>query len=159
MSILFSRVRAHVIIKGAGSLAGTGPQRDPDLQRATVGALLGLVAVDVPYSVVSVQTYAAHSNPVYDAELDSADAVSALIRSFSRYTRRRDPVRRPRELDGISLYHSVTPGTRVRIALLRVSLLYHPLLREIFCLCLSVHFFRFGSFLLFYCSYCSHALP
>ena len=78
------------------------------------------------FEVVNVVVFPSGNHPVYDVELCSPGAVEALVREFFKYTRRRDPVQRPAELDRVSIHHSVTPGTRVRIALLRVSIFHVP---------------------------------
>ena len=115
--ILFSRTRSHVIVKGLGQVGGSGSQRDPQVLRARVSSVLARVGVRSPINVVNVVAYPAS---VYGVELDSAVTAASLIREFSKYTRRRDPIQRPSELDKISLYHSVTTGTRIRVSLLRV---------------------------------------
>ena len=106
------------MVKGLGP---SGPNRDPASLKTHLASILKLVCSTTEFEVVNVMTYAAPSSPIYDIELDSALAVENLLRSFYRFTRRRDPVRRPPELEHVSIHHSVTPGTRVRIALLRVS--------------------------------------
>ena len=108
-----------MIVKGLGRIDGSN-SRDQEGLRARVARVLGAIG-SVPVAVLKVVVYPPHSAPVYDCELSSAEAVSALVRDFYKFTRRRDPVRRPVELEGVSVYHSVTPGTRVRISLLRVS--------------------------------------
>ena len=84
--------------------------------------------------MLSVVTYSAKSAPVFNAELDSAEAVDAILREFSKFTRRSNPVKRPPELEDVALYHAVTPGTRIRISLLRVSFTFKSLLLVLQCL-------------------------
>ena len=86
-----------------------------------MASVLRLISAETEFTVVSVLTYSAAHSPIYDVELDSTLAVETLLRSFYRFTRRREPVRRPPELEKVSVHHSVTVGTRVRISLLRVS--------------------------------------
>ena len=62
------------------------------------------------------------SSPIYDVELDSADSVDQLLIASFRFSRKKDPVRRPPELENVSVYHAVTAGTRIRISLLRVRI-------------------------------------
>ena len=118
--VLFvSRNRNKLVVKGLGQVGDSGQQRDQDLLRPRLSALIQAVGCGVDVRVVNVIVYPS-SNPVYDVELDSAASVEAVVRGFFKFTRRRDPVRKPRELEKVSMHHSVTPGTRVRISLLRV---------------------------------------
>ena len=120
---LFSRTQCRLVVKGLGVVGSSGSQRNPDLLKARLMSVLSLIGSPTPFSIVNVLVYPTRGSPVYDVELSSVESVNALIREFSKYTRRRDPVRRPSELDRVSIYHSVTPGTRVRVSLLRVRLL------------------------------------
>ena len=97
--------------------------------------MLTAVGLRSPFSVVDVIVYPA-SQPVYDVELDYAKSVEFLVKEFFKFTRRKDPLVRPTELERVSLFHSVTAGTRIRISLLRVRSLYLYLLFSVF-LCLS----------------------
>ena len=112
--------RTHLILKGLGPIGGSGQQPSQQVLKTRLTSVLGQIGADLPFVVINVVTYS-RSSPVYDVELGSSASVDALLRSYYRFTRRRDPVARPPELDGVTLYHSVTPGTRVRISLLRVS--------------------------------------
>ena len=125
MIILFFhlfRNRAHIIVKGLGTIGSSGSQRNQDLLKTRLTSVLRLVDPDLEFTVKTVVVYSSR-NPIYDVQLDSAEAVESLLRSFFRFTRQRDPAKRPVDLEGISLYHSVTPGTRIRTSLLRVR--YH----------------------------------
>ena len=108
------------MVKGLGP---SGPHLDPASLRAKLASILRLIS-DCEFVVTNVFTYASPASPIYDVELDTTSAVETILRSFYRFTRRRDPVRRPPELDRVSIHHSVTPGTRVRISLMRVSLFF-----------------------------------
>ena len=112
----FSRNRTHLVVKGLPGDSSHGP----DQLRARLATLLQSINSTIGFSVLNVITYPSASTPVYDVELDSAAAVSSLIREFFKFTRRQDPVRRPPGLERVSIYNSVTPGTRIRISLLRV---------------------------------------
>ena len=89
-----------------------------------------MVGSSTEFKVVSVVSYSAKSSPVFNAELDSEEAVDSILREFSKYTRRNNPVKRPAELETVSMHHAVTPGTRIRISLLRVSLFYFTYQRK-----------------------------
>ena len=109
------------MVKGLGS--SLGDVRGPEMLRSRFASLLALVGTAVPFVVRNVIVYPARGRPVYEVVLDSAAGVEALIKEFFKYTRRKDPIARPPELSGVSVFHSVTAGTRVRISLLRVSCL------------------------------------
>ena len=111
------RFRSFLIVKGLGQIDDSG---SAERLVTRFGSLLALVGCDHPFTVQSVKSYST-SNPVYSVELDSSESVDSLLRTFTKFTRRRDPVRRPPELENASLFHSVTAGTRIRISLLRVS--------------------------------------
>ena len=111
-----------MIVKGLGSVL-PGQTRDPDLLKSRLTSVLSLYGVP-EFTVVSVISYPPPSNPVYDVTLGSADEVESILRESYKFSRRRDPVVRPPELKSVTLYHSVTPGTRVRISLLRVRVVF-----------------------------------
>ena len=108
------------MIKGLGRI-GSG-NRDTAAIKSRVTAALSEVGASCEFSVESVIVYGA-GNPVYNVELGSEKSVNSLLSAFSRFTRRNDPVSRPQSLDGLALHHAVTPGTRVRISLLRVMII------------------------------------
>ena len=117
------RNRGHLIVKGLGQIGSSGSQHDPRLLKNRLSSVLTLVGAPTPFSVANVVVYSSPAAPVYDVELDSFESVSSLLKEFTKYTRRRDPVARPPDLERVSLYRSVTTGTRVRISLLRVGYL------------------------------------
>ena len=121
MSVSIDRHPSNVIIKGLGRV-GSGATRDLEVVKNRASAVLNEVGSGREFTVLGVIVYGSN-NPVYNVELDSPESVSSLLSAFSRFTKRHQPVQRPQSLDGISLYHAVTPGTRVRISLLRVSFL------------------------------------
>ena len=115
--------KSNLIVKGLGQVGSSGNQRNPEVLRGRLRSVLALVGAPVPFEVDDVVVYSAHSShPVYNVKLSSAAAVDSILREFFNYTRRSNPVKRPAELDNVSLNHAVTPGTRIRISLLRVSL-------------------------------------
>ena len=115
----FFRARTHVIVKGLGQI-GSG-SRDQSLLTTRLTAVLSNVGSELEFNIVKVNVFPPPNHPVYDVELETAESVDALLKAFSRFTRRYEPITRPSSLDGLSMYHSVTTGTRVRISLLRVS--------------------------------------
>ena len=108
-------------MKGLGTVGQADPPRDQGLLREKMTAVLEAVGRGFEVNVVNVIMFSSGSRPVYDVELDSVSVVDQIVREFYKFTRRRDPVQRPKELANVSIHHSVTSGTRVRIALLRVS--------------------------------------
>ena len=120
-SLYLSRKLSHLVVKGLGRIGSSGSQSDQTLLRTRLTSVLQLVGASVEFSVVSVSVFPSGQSPVYEVELDSAGAVSAILRSFARFTRRHEPAKRPVDLADVTLYNSVTPGTRIRISLLRVS--------------------------------------
>ena len=137
--ICFSRNLSHIIVKGLGRIGSTGSQNDRELLKSRLWSVLGLVGTQVAFTVINVNVFPSPTSPVYDVELDSSEAVSNILGTFTRYTRRHEPVARPQGLEGVSMYNSVTPGTRIRLSLLRV--------RVFFCSTSCRH--QFFNFLLF----------
>ena len=119
---LSDRNKNHVIVKGLGQVGSSGSQRSPEVLQGRLKAVLSLIGVSLPFEVLSVVVYGPSSaSPVYNVELDSVSAVDALLIEFFKFTRRSNPVKRPPELERVFLYHAVTPGTRIRISILRVN--------------------------------------
>ena len=116
---IFYRHRSHIIVKGLGRIGSGGP-RDANVVKNRITSLLNEVGSTQEFTVEEVIVYG-QGNPVYNVALSTEKSVTALLSAFSRFIRRRDPVPRPSSLDGVALHHAVTPGTRVRISLLRVS--------------------------------------
>ena len=111
-------------MKGLGRIGDSGSSSGRDqILKTRMASVLAKVGIVAPINILGVVVYSSGSSPVYDVELDSFVTVSALLKEFYKFTRRRDPIARPPELDGVSLYRSVTTGTRVRVSLLRVSYL------------------------------------
>ena len=119
--MLFS-ARSHVIIKGIGRVGGSSARPDQNTLITRLTAVLEQVGATRPFSVLAVNVFPSPASPVYDVQLDSVESVDSILISFSRFVRRQDPDARPAALDGVSMFHSVTTGTRIRLSLLRVSL-------------------------------------
>ena len=82
---------------------------------------------------------------VFQVMLEDSQSAIALRKSFARYTRKKSPLSRPPELDGVEVFNSVTLATRVRISILRVSFILLVLNLFMFtgtpCFCLSAFLF------------------
>ena len=137
---LFFRTRTHIVVKGLGPIGSSGSSsglsRNQEILRGRLTSVLSLFGSDFPFVVRNVIVFPPVASPVYDVELDTSGAVDALIRETFKFSRKQDPVKPPPELERITLYHSVTPATRIRIALLRVS--PPPFLPSISCFLLVV---------------------
>ena len=111
-----------MIIKGIGPFGVAGSKPDSAYLIRKIAPILELVGSTTPFSVLAVSSLPSRGGPsVFDAQLDSNESVDSILIAFSRFVRRKDPVARPRGLEGVQLHHSVTVGTRVRISLMRVS--------------------------------------
>ena len=119
-----SRNRSHLVVKGLGQVGSSGAQRDQVALRSRMTSVLQLVGIRTQFSVLNVVVFPSATSPVYDVEIEPVEAVDLLVREFFKFVRRQDPVRRPPELDRVSIHHSVTPGTRIRISLLRVRIVF-----------------------------------
>ena len=117
------RSKTSLIIRGLGRIGGAGSKPSTDVLKTRLTSVLSLVGVTRSFEVLDAIQFASAVAPVYSVRLCSFEAVDDLLREFSKFTRRREPVARPPELDNVALYHAVTPGTRIRISLLRVSCL------------------------------------
>ena len=120
--LFLSRNKNRLIVKGLGQIGSSGSQRSPDVLRSRIESVLSLIG-SAAFQVKDVVVYSASSpSPVYNVELDSIASVDSLLKEFFKFTRRSNPVKRPPELDKVFLYNAVTPGTRIRISILRVIL-------------------------------------
>ena len=109
----------YVIVKGLGRIGSSGAQSDQKTLKSRLSSVLSLVSSELRLNVKSVICFPG-AKPVYKVELGSAEIVRDLLFSFSRFTRRVDRVPFPSGLENVTMYHCVTPGTRIRISLLRV---------------------------------------
>ena len=116
---LFLRNLTFIVVKGLGRIGSSGAQSDSNLLKSRLASVLSLVSSEVKVNVESVVCFPG-VKPVYKVDLGSSETVRALLFSFSRFTRRVDRVPFPSGLENVSIYNCVTPGTRVRISLLRV---------------------------------------
>ena len=109
-----------VVVKGLGRIGSSGAQSDQKTLKSRLSSVLSLVSSELRLNVRSVVCFPG-AKPVYKVELGSAEVVRDLLFSFSRFTRRVDRVPFPAGLENVTMYNCVTPGTRIRISLLRVS--------------------------------------
>ena len=107
-------------MKGLGQI-GSGFQPSQDVLRSRLSSVLELFGPEVTFTVKKVYAFSSKP-PIYDVELDSVESVDELLKASFRFSRKKDPAKRPAELEHVSIYHSVTTGTRIRLSLLRVSL-------------------------------------
>ena len=134
--VFVCRNRHRLVVKGVGPIGGSGSQKNPELWKNRLTSVLKLFGPEVDFEIKNVIMYSA-GNPVYDVELDSATSVDEILNSSFRFYRRKDPISKPPELEKISIYRSVTPGTRVRISLLRVSSFLYKYVPFNPCLCIN----------------------
>ena len=113
---------SYIILKKVGKIGGDDRQI-----RSRLKHVLKCIDKGVQFEVTDVRVRGTASSsrpPIYEVCLDDAEAAEDLRRAFGRFTRKKNPVRRPPELDGVEVSNSVTLATRVRISVLRVSFLF-----------------------------------
>ena len=98
---------------------------DESQVKSRIRHILSTIDKKLKFSISEVRVHGTGPRPpIYEVVLDESESAKALRVSFSRFTRKKSPVSRPPELDGVELYNSITPATRVRISILRVSLFF-----------------------------------
>ena len=108
-----------IILKKVGRIGGDEKQVKSRLRH-----ILSAISKSIDFSIAEVKTRGAgHLPPIYEVCLEDPDSASALRKAYTRFTRKKDPVSRPPELDGVEVYNSISLATRVRISILRVSCL------------------------------------
>ena len=113
---MFCRRLSSIVLKKLGRIGG-----DEARVRNRLGHILSKINPDLEFSISSVRTHGSGSGPpIYEVILDDADAADTLRKSFAKFTRKKNPVACPPELDEVAVYNSVTLATRVRISILRV---------------------------------------
>ena len=106
-----------VILRNVGKIGG-----DESKVKSRIRHILSTVDKKLTFSIAEVRVRGTGPRPpIYEVVLEDSETAEALRRSFSRFTRKRSPISRPPELDGVEIFNSVTPATRVRISVLRVS--------------------------------------
>ena len=116
----FFRKLNCVILKKVGKIGG-----DENQVKARVRHILSTIDKRLSFAIVEVRVRGTGPRPpIYEVVLEDQGSAEDMRKSFSRYTRKRSPVTRPPELDGVELYNSATPATRVRLSILRVSLFW-----------------------------------
>ena len=114
----FSKQRS-IILKKVGKIGG-----DERQVRTRLRHILSRISKEVEFSISDVKVRGSTGGnlpPIYEVELEDPDSAETLRKAFSRFTRKKNPVSRPPELDGVEVHNSVTLATRVRISILRVS--------------------------------------
>ena len=108
-----------MILKKVGRIGG-----DEGKVRSRLSHILSRIDRDIEFSISNVRVLGSGTQaPIYEVDLEDADSAEALRKSFKRFTRKKAPISRPPELDGVGVFNSVTHATRVRISILRVSYL------------------------------------
>ena len=115
----FYSKQCFIVLKKIGKIGGDDRQ-----VRSRLKHVLTCIDKSIKFEIEDVRVLGSNSSsqpPIYEIRLDSAEVAWSLRTAFSRFTRKKNPVRRPPELDGVEVYNSVTLATRVRISVLRVS--------------------------------------
>ena len=119
-----SRHLDSIILKKVGKIGG-----DDGRVRQRLKLILSRIDPNVEFSISDVKVRGSGGlPPIYEVVLTETEAAVQLRESFKRFTRKRKPVDRPPELDGVEIFNSVTLATRVRISILRVCSLFFFLL-------------------------------
>ena len=117
--MFISRKLNCIVLKKVGKIGG-----DDSRVKSRLRHLLSRINPEVDFTISEVRVRGSSSlPPIYEVVLTEAEAAEDLRSSFKRFTRKKNPVARPPELDGVEVFNSVTLATRVRISILRVSLL------------------------------------
>ena len=107
-----------VILRKVGKIGG-----DESQVKSRIRHILSTIDKKLTLSIAEVRVRGTGPRPpIYEVVLEDSETAEALRKSFSRFTRKRSPISRPPELDGVEIFNSVTPATRVRISVLRVSI-------------------------------------
>ena len=111
---------SSIVLKNLGKIGG-----DDAKVRSRITHILACIDKGIDFSVTEVRVRGSSSlPPIYEAILDDPDSAAVLRRAFSRFTQKRNPSKRPPELEGVGVFNSVTIATRVRLSILRVSVLF-----------------------------------
>lgn len=117
LAFLFSRRLCTIVLKKLGRIGG-----DDARVRARLKHILSKIDSGIDFTITDVRVRGASSRPpIYEVTLDDEDDAETLRKSFSRFTRKKNPITRPAELDGVEIYNCATLATRVRISILRVG--------------------------------------
>ena len=117
--LVFCSKENCVILKNVGKIGG-----DPDRVRSRLRHILSCIDKGVDFRISDVRVRgSATMPPIYEIVLEEEESASDLRKAFRRFTRHKNPVRRPAELEGVAIFNSVTLATCVRISVLRVSFL------------------------------------
>ena len=117
LTFIFHSKQNLIILKKVGKIGGDEKQVKSRLRH-----ILSCISKRIDFVITDVQSRgASHLPPIYEVSLEDSESAIDLRKAFARFTRKKDPVSRPPELEGVEVYNSATLATRVRISILRVS--------------------------------------
>ena len=143
-----------IVLKNVGRIGG-----DDSKVKARLSHILSTISRSIKFRISEVRTRGVGSRPpIYEVGLEDEESAVDLQEAFRRFSRKRDPVKRPPELDGVQVFNSATLATRVRVSILRVSwsfFVFSFSLVQLICLCFQqdlfwICFCFFFSLALFY---------
>ena len=106
-----------IVLKNVGRIGG-----DDSKVKARLSHILSTISRSIKFRISEVRTRGVGSRPpIYEVGLEDEESAVDLQEAFRRFSRKRDPVKRPPELDGVQVFNSATLATRVRVSILRVS--------------------------------------
>lgn len=128
-----------IILKNVGKIGG-----ESDRVRSRLRHILSCVDKGVDFRISDVRVRgSATMPPIYEIVLEDEESAGDLRKAFKRFSRPKNPVRRPAELEGVAIFNSVTLATRVRISILRVSLVNPLFIFFVFIVVLSISYFAY----------------
>ena len=132
-----------IVLKNVGRIGG-----DDSKVKARLSHILSTISRSIKFRISEVRTRGVGSRPpIYEVGLEDEESAVDLQEAFRRFSRKRDPVKRPPELDGVQVFNSATLATRVRVSILRVSwsfFVFSFSLVQLICLCIQQDLFRMG---------------
>ena len=132
-----------IILKNVGRIGG-----DDSKVKARLSHILSTISRSIKFRISEVRTRGVGSRPpIYEVGLEDEESAVDLQEAFRRFSRKRDPVKRPPELDGVQVFNSATLATRVRVSILRVSwsfFVFSFSLVQLICLCFQQDLFWMG---------------
>ena len=132
-----------IVLKNVGRIGG-----DDSKVKARLSHILSTISRSIKFRISEVRTRGVGSRPpIYEVGLEDEESAVDLQEAFRRFSRKRDPVKRPPELDGVQVFNSATLATRVRVSILRVSwsfFVFSFSLVQLICLCFQQDLFWMG---------------
>ena len=118
LSPFSSRKLGYTVLKKIGCVGGNEGQ-----VRSRIRYILSKIDSRVTVDVAEVRALGSSSlPPIYEVRLEDSVSAVALRQAFSRFSREKNPVKCPPELEGVGVYNCVSLATRVRISILRVRI-------------------------------------